>query len=160
MHVQNVFLHYHYQELLFPYGYYATTTENSDPFLGLRENNSAKAQVEGKWHFLTATLSATVLTLIFLLHRHGRWVTQRRNSAPEKGLQLTQSKGMGMSLFISSWAAVHSSQSCKTRSLWPRSSEAQRHGFTEVAQMLQGNCMIRVLWLQVRIPPSGFALSF
>lgn len=163
MHVQNVFLHYHYHELLFPYGYHTTMTERSVLFLSLRENNTATAQVEGKWHFLTMTLSAVVLTLNFPLHHHGRQVTQGRNSALSMDYTITACPKQGggdVSLhFILSCSPVVS-HSCKTQLLWLCSSEVQRHGFTEVAHMPQDNCMIRVLWVQMRSPPSGFALPF
>lgn len=158
--MQNVFLLYHYQELLFLCGYHTTKTENSVPFLGLRGKNTAATQVEGQWHFLTVSPSVIVLTHIFALHHHGMQVTQER-SAPEKGLQDYRSPKSGdgdvpLHFFLSCSPLV--SQSCKTQSLWPQFSEVQRHGLTEVAQVLQGKSMIRLLWFQVRIPPSGFAL--
>lgn len=112
-HVQNVFLHYHYQELLFPYGYHTMITENSVPFLGLREDNSATAQEEGKWHLLAANLCCTECNSAYPhLPTELPWDAgnpREKLSAWKRitGSQLAQSKVMGMSLFISSWAAVH-----------------------------------------------------
>lgn len=85
----------------------------------------------------------------------------QERSAPEKGLQDYRSPKQGdgdvcLHFFLSCSPLV--SQSCKTQWLWPQSSEVQRHGLTEVAQVLQGKSMIRLLWFQVRIPPSGFPL--
>lgn len=37
---------------------------------------------------------------------------------------------------------------------------SRKHGFNEIAQVLNSNCMRRVVWVQVRIPPWGFALPF
>lgn len=141
-HVQNVFLHYHCWELCFPYGYRATLTENSVLSLSLRENNVATAQVEGKWHFLTETLKLTVLTHIF----PSPWRAGDPREKPSTwkritGLQLARWEG-GPLHFILSCSSL-ASHFCKTQSLWLWSSEVQRRGFTEVAQVLQPNCMIK-----------------
>lgn len=144
-HVQNVFLYYHCWELCFPYGYQATLTENSVLFLSLRENNIATAQVEGKWHFLTATLKLTVLTHIFPSCPGGQ-ETQGRSPVPEKRLQdysLPKARWQAGPLNFILSCSSFVSQFCKTQSLWLWSSEVQRHSFTEVAQVLQPNCMIK-----------------
>lgn len=106
-HVQNVLLHYHCWELCFPNGYQATLTENSVLFLSLRENNVATAQVEGKWHFLTATPKLTMLSHIFSLP----WAAGKPRGEPQylkKGYRTTACPKQGdrVFLFISFWA-VH-----------------------------------------------------
>lgn len=99
--------------------------------------------MEGKWHFLTVTLKLTVLSHIFPSPWGGR-KAKGRSPTPEKGLQdysLPKARWWGVPLhFILSSSLA--SWFCTTQSLWLWSSEVQRHSFTEVAQVLQANCMI------------------
>lgn len=162
-HVQNVLVHYHYQELLFPAEYHATITENSVPFLGIMKNNSAAAQVEGNWHFLAVPLSVTVLTIIFPLYHHGRQVTQGRSSVPEKGLQdysLPKARWWGCpSSFYPELQSTHVSvlQNTITVAMVQWSTKAWLHwGCSSASRLTEW----QVLWLQVRNLPSGFAFPF
>lgn len=127
-----------------PTGYQATLTKNSVLFLSLRENNKATAQMEGIWH-LTTTLKLTVLTHIF--PSPWRAGNPREKPIPKKRLQdyrLPRAKWQGGLLNLILSCSSLPSQFCKAQSLWLWSTEVQRHSFTtEVAQVLQPNCMIK-----------------
>lgn len=160
-HVQNIFLYYHCWELCFPYGYQATLTENSVLFLSLRENNIATAQVEGTWYFLTVILKLTVLTHIF----PSPWRAGNPRKKPSTwkkitGLQLAQSKVTGWSPSLHSDLQFTCVRFCKMQSLWLWSSEVQRHSFTELAQVLQPNCMIKSFMTPVKNQTLRFCSLF
>lgn len=142
-------LHYCCQGLLFLYGYYTTVTVNQVLFLNC---------IISRWE--QVPIPNYNSELIYSLHHLGRQVTQGRAWCLKRITTDPKEDDENVPLNFTLHCSQLASQSCKTLTLWPRSSEANSHDFTKAVQVLLANCMIRALGLQVRIPLFGFAPSF
>lgn len=129
-------------ELVFPYGYHTTITENSVPFLGLKETKQKQLRQRENDIFPTVTLRVMVSLSSPTTSPWEAGNPRDKLSAWKRitGSQLAQSKVMGMYLFISSWAAVHSCLSpARHNHSGHHPVKYKGNGFTEAAQLIQGN---------------------
>lgn len=102
------------------------------------------------------------LTLIFPLHHHGRQVTQETSSVPEKGLQdhsSPKARWWGCtSSFHPELQSIRVSVLQDTITLAIIRWSTKAMASLRLLNWFKVTCTIKVLWLQVGIPPAGFAL--